>query len=56
MRVFETSGKASTIGDLFRIFAATTRDQASFNWVTIPETLDLGSSDELFDPATMRAL
>lgn len=51
-RVFETTGKAAVVGDLFRIHSVTTREQAGFNWVTIPEDFDLGGT-EVFDPVVM---
>jgi hypothetical protein len=55
LRSFATAGKAAIIGDLFRIFAATEREGAGFNWVTIPENFDLRGT-EVFDPVKMSEL
>ena len=55
MRVFDSSGKASVVGDLFRIFAITSREQTGYHWTTIPEGVEL-FGDEVFDPAKMREL
>lgn len=54
-RVFDTTGKAAVIGDLFRINAVATREQSAFHWVTIPEDFPLGGS-EVFDPVAMGSL
>ncbi|MFO1315086.1 MAG: patatin-like phospholipase family protein [Burkholderiales bacterium] len=51
-RVFDTTGKAAVIGDLFRINAVVTREQSRFHWVTIPEDFPLGGN-EVFDPVAM---
>lgn len=55
MRVFDSSGKAAVVGDLFRIFAITSRDETGYHWTTIPEGVEL-FGDEVFDPAKMREL
>ena len=55
MRVFDSSGKAAVVGDLFRIYAITSREQTGFHWTTIPEGVEL-FGDEVFDPAKMREL
>ena len=55
LRTFESASKSAVVGDLFRIYAVTLREQAGFNWVTIPENVDL-VGNELFDPVKMREL
>ena len=55
LRTFESASKSAVVGDLFRIYAVTLREQAGFNWVTIPETVEL-VGNELFDPVKMREL
>lgn len=54
-RSFESTRKAAFVGDLFRIYAVTVREGAQFNWITMPNGLELERS-ELFDPVLMRAL
>ena len=55
MRTFESASKSAVVGDLFRIYAVTLREQAGYNWITIPEDVEL-SGNELFDPVTMGRL
>jgi hypothetical protein len=55
LRTFETAGKSAVIGDLFRIYAVTLRERAGYNWITIPEDVELWGS-ELFDTVKMREL
>jgi predicted acylesterase/phospholipase RssA len=55
LRVFDSTAKAAVVGDLFRIFAVAQREQASFQWVTIPERVEIAGS-EVFDPVKMREL
>ena len=55
LRTFESASKSAVIGDLFRIYVVTLREQAGFNWITIPEDVDL-AGNELFDPVKMREL
>ena len=55
LRAFESASKSAVVGDLFRIYAAVVREQATFNWVTIPEGVDL-TGDQLFDPVIMGEL
>jgi predicted acylesterase/phospholipase RssA len=55
LRVFESAGKASVVGDLFRIYSVALRDDFGYNWMTIPTGFELGG-DEVFDPVTMQAL
>ena len=55
LRTFESASKSAVVGDLFRIYAVTLREQAGFNWVTIPENVEL-AGNELFDPVQMREL
>ena len=43
------------IGDLFRIYAATLREGASYHWITIPEDFDRRGA-EVFDPVKMSVL
>jgi hypothetical protein len=54
-RSFESVSKAGFVGDLFRIYSVALREQAGFNWVTMPNGVEL-TGDELFDPVRMRAL
>ena len=54
-RVLEASGRSAVVGDLFRIYAVTLREQASFQWVTIAQDVDLTGA-EVFDPAKMAEL
>jgi hypothetical protein len=55
LRVFDSTGKAAVVGDLFRIYAIARRESASFHWVTIPERVEL-AGNEVFDPEKMREL
>ena len=55
MRSLDAAGRATVVGDLFRIYSATRQEQASFQWVTIPEDVDL-SRNEVFDPELMQRL
>jgi len=55
IRTFESASKSAVVGDLFRIYAVTRREQAGYNWITIPEDVEL-SGNELFDPVTMGKL
>ena len=55
LRSFESAGKAAFVGDLFRIYAIAVREQAGFNWITMPDGVEL-AGDELFDPVLMRQL
>jgi hypothetical protein len=43
------------MGDLVRIYAFTREAQASFQWVTIPEAVEI-DGDEVFDPVMMARL
>ena len=52
LRVFDTATKAAFIGDLFRMYAMSLREQAGFFWITIPEGVEL-IGDQLFDPVLM---
>jgi hypothetical protein len=54
-RVLEASGRSAVVGDLFRIYAFSLREQGEFQWITIPQGVDL-SGAEVFDPVTMREL
>jgi predicted acylesterase/phospholipase RssA len=54
-RVIEASIRAGVVNDLNRIFAFAQRDQASFHWVTIDESVDLEGA-EVFDPVKMAEL
>jgi hypothetical protein len=55
LRSLAAAGKASAIGDLFRIYAVARRNEAGFYWVTIPAGISL-EGEEVFDPALMRKL
>jgi predicted acylesterase/phospholipase RssA len=54
-RALDAATRAAAVGDLFRIYALTLHEQASFQWVTIPEDVELEGA-EVFDPAKMREL
>ncbi len=54
-RVIDASGRAAALGDLFRIYGYAQGEKAMFQWVTIPESVDM-RSDEVFDPAAMQSL
>ena len=54
-RVIDASGRAAALGDLFRIYGYAQDEKASFQWVTIPEHVDM-RSDETFDPVAMQSL
>lgn len=55
VRVIGATGRAAVLGDLFRIYAYALTEEASFQWVTIPEDMDL-DADEIFDPVKMSRL
>jgi predicted patatin/cPLA2 family phospholipase len=55
VRVIDASGRSAVIGDLFRIFSYAQREQAGFQWITIPDDVVVGG-EEIFDPAQMRSL
>jgi hypothetical protein len=55
LRSLESASKAKFLGDLFRIYAYAMREQAGFNWITMPNGVEL-AGDELFDPVLMRGL
>jgi hypothetical protein len=55
LRVLDSAGKAGAINDLFRINAITREAGASFQWVTIPEDVEI-EGDEVFDPVKMSKL
>lgn len=54
-RSLDAAARSAVVGDLFRIYAGTRLEQASFQWVTIPENVDL-SQNEVFDPVLMQRL
>jgi len=54
-RSFDAAAKSAVVGDLFRIYAITVREQSEFRWVTIPEDVELGGN-EVFDPVRMTEL
>jgi Patatin-like phospholipase len=55
LRSIDASGRAAVVGDLFRIYVYALEEQASFQWITIPNDVSM-ERDETFDPARMRAL
>jgi predicted acylesterase/phospholipase RssA len=55
IRAFESASKSAVVGDLIRIYAVTQWEQVGYNWITIPEDVEL-SGNELFDPVTMGKL
>jgi hypothetical protein len=56
LRVLSASGRAAVLNDLLRIAAYARQEQASFQWVTIPDAVATQESEEVFDPVTMRGL
>ncbi|MCM8595967.1 MAG: patatin-like phospholipase family protein [Candidatus Accumulibacter sp.] len=54
-RTLEAAGRASVIGDLFRIYAQALREHSGYHWITIPEGINL-SGNETFDPLVMQRL
>ena len=54
-RAFSAAAKSATLGDLFRIFAFSLRNATGYNWITIPNGVEL-AGDETFDPVAMRRL
>lgn len=54
-RTFSSASKAAFVGDLFRIYGFALREQADFQWVTIPDGFEL-AGDEIFDPVRMGKL
>jgi predicted acylesterase/phospholipase RssA len=52
LRSLDAAARSAVVGDLFRIYTATLQEQASFQWVTIPEDVDL-ARNEVFDPELM---
>jgi predicted acylesterase/phospholipase RssA len=55
VRVLEASGRAGLVGDFFRIYAFAQREQSDFQWITIPQGIELTGA-EVFDPVVMREL
>jgi hypothetical protein len=55
VRSLDAAARAAVVGDLFRIYSSTRHEQASFQWVTIPEHVDL-ARNEVFDPKLMQRL
>ena len=55
LRVFDSAGKASVIGDLFRIYSISIHEGSGYHWITIPGGVEI-SGDEVFDPAKMQEL
>jgi hypothetical protein len=55
LRSLESASKAAFVGDLFRVYAVSQREEAGFNWITMPNGVEL-AGDELFDPVLMRGL
>lgn len=54
-RSFDGFARSSTIGDIFRIYAVTLRDDIGFQWITIPDSATV-SGNEVFDPVIMGEL
>ena len=55
LRVFDSAGKASSVGDLFRIYTRAQHEGAGYHWITIPERPEVASR-EVFDSRVMTAL
>jgi len=56
LRVIDASGRAAASGDLFRIYGYAQREDASFQWVTIPNDVVMDGGEEVFDPVKMQKL
>lgn len=54
-RVLEANGRSALVGDLFRIYAFSLKEQASFQWLTIADGIDITGA-EFFDPEKMKML
>jgi predicted acylesterase/phospholipase RssA len=54
-RVIEASGRAGVVGALFIIYGFAQREQASFQWVTIPQGVEIPGTEN-FDPVKMTEL
>ncbi len=54
-RTLRALSLGATSGDLFRIYLATSAEDAGFHWVTMPDGVEV-RGDELFDPARMQEL
>ena len=55
IRSFDGFARSGTIGDIFRIYAATLREGTGFQWITIPDSATL-AGNEVFDPEVMSRL
>jgi hypothetical protein len=55
VRVIDAAGRTAAIGDLFRIYNSAQREQAGFQWITLPDDV-VTDGDEIFDPARMQSL
>ncbi len=55
LRTVDSAGKGAVIGDLFRIHSLSQREKATFQWITIPNGVNI-SGNELFDPIRMQEL
>jgi hypothetical protein len=55
IRVFDSAGKSAVVGDLFRIYAVAVREHSGYNWVTIPDGVEI-TGNEIFDPEKMSEL
>jgi hypothetical protein len=54
-RALDASARAGVVGDLIRIYAFALRDEGTFHWVTIDQSVDL-PGPEVFDPEAMTRL
>jgi len=54
-RVIAATGQAAAFGDLYRIHSYAQRNEALFQWITIPEAVEV-AGDEVFDPQRMASL
>lgn len=52
VRVIDTSGRSTVVGDLFREFAFAQRNGSGFHWITIDRSVVLGDA-MAFDPVVM---
>ena len=54
-RTLQAAGRAGVVGDLFRLYAVALATEASLNWTTIPDDVEIEGS-EVFDPVVMGRL
>ena len=55
LRTLDSAAKSAVVGDLFRIYAASLHEDAGFQWITMPDGIEINGT-EFFDPVKMRHL